>query len=390
MYTDITIALVVLDTGAPTATDSYIKTWLEALTYVTSVTYQDVNTVTQATLNGYNLVIASTSACGHADVVICKGLEVPLIFISHDAYDELSFGSGTAQDAAEDSIELTDVSHHITSGRDSTGTNMAVGNIQVVTNNMVLSYITGNSNDVTDIAEDIDTPASKAILYLDKTKLHVDGTRAIKRIAFLGFLENVDSTDTIHADGEILFDRTIQWVLEWRGLEWSTDAVAALRAGCPVEYLVYIDVVDSGGDYGNYMHDITNRVMGIGPIRRSSTIIEKNFKTYPNTVIVKNEDKYFTAEWYYGDRAGLANTIWKDRDAGEADPEDCKIKINMRLTLPDRTTETMPLYEGRITLVNYIQSKRESICEIVSRDDAFDDLDYEFDYADGKEYVGGA
>ena len=109
----IDIALVVVDSGNPDLGSVRWYNYLDGQDYINSITYEDINDVSQATLNTYDLVLSGGTQIS-ADFAKLKGLSVPAVFCNADFKDELKFGTGDTNDASETQIDISDNTHYIT------------------------------------------------------------------------------------------------------------------------------------------------------------------------------------------------------------------------------------------------------------------------------------
>lgn len=165
---------------------------------------------------------------------------------------------------------------------------------------------------------------------------------------------------------------------------WSSEAQAAILAGCPMKWTFHIDVEQNGtGLYGVNIVDITDYVLPPLPkIKRNTPIIEKNWKISPIVVKVRNDTAYFTPNLCGVSKTQVQN-IWKMRPSGEAKAEECKLYIKQVITLPNGSTETKTRFKGMIKELNPFFDEKNIVCEITVRDEFFDALDRIFEIGDG-------
>jgi len=165
---------------------------------------------------------------------------------------------------------------------------------------------------------------------------------------------------------------------------WSSEAQAAILAGCRVLFTYHIDIEQGGGVWGLNIIDVTDRVQedGMGRIKKTSSVIEKDWELTPTTVLCDNADAYFTPNMVLGSRDQLEN-IWQSRASGEADPRDCILVIKQVVWLTDGTTETKERFKGKIIELNPIIDEGRISMELVARIHLVDDLDSVFTTEDG-------
>jgi len=83
--TSLSIGLVVKDPASPTTEEAAYKTYLEARSFVDSVTYEDVDTVTEATLEGYDLVVIAKSCANAANIANFNNADVGMYVFDETA-----------------------------------------------------------------------------------------------------------------------------------------------------------------------------------------------------------------------------------------------------------------------------------------------------------------
>ena len=163
---------------------------------------------------------------------------------------------------------------------------------------------------------------------------------------------------------------------------WSGAAVTQIRKNTfKHEWLAYLDIMSSGGAYGSYVQDVTDRIVKIGKITRQTSIIEKDFKLGNTTVILNNHDGYLSPNRFLV-RTDIDN-IWQDRDTGEASPYDCKLRVDLKVWLDDGATETKVFFKGKINEVSHIHEGDLVAVEITGVGDQLDPLDQIFTHDDG-------
>ncbi len=195
---NIDVALVVNNPESPYTTAVWWKTWLEGREYVNSVTYEDIDTVTQEQLNAYDLV---WSCRVDLDMVKCKGLDVPVIFTANGNRQYLKFGMNMGYSASQTQINITSNSHYITEV-------FELGNLTVYISSGMGSIVSW-SQDVTPLAKLIDKPTNAMVLYLEKGDKHTDETICTERMVFCG----LDYATKLLENGDALFDRIVSWCM---------------------------------------------------------------------------------------------------------------------------------------------------------------------------------
>ena len=164
---------------------------------------------------------------------------------------------------------------------------------------------------------------------------------------------------------------------------WSADAQAELRKNTfRHEWQVFLDIETSGGAYGSYVYDVTDRVVKAGKIIRQTSIIEKDFKMGQTTWVFNNHDGYLSPNRFLV-RDDVDN-VWQYRDTGEASPYDCKMRVDLKLYLPDGATETKTFFQGKIKEISHIHEGDLLAVEITAVWDQLDPLDQVFTHEDGK------
>ena len=167
---------------------------------------------------------------------------------------------------------------------------------------------------------------------------------------------------------------------------WSSEAKALLEGGsAKVKWIAKLDIPRaSDGAYGIYQKDVTDFTLRIGNLKYFSSIVEKNWKLSPVILVVENTDAYFTPNYFGGARDQI-NNVWRFRDSGEADPEECKVILIEGVKLSDGTWEEITRFQGMVQKINLIDSRAGVFCEITAMDDSLDALNKTLDYSDGDE-----
>ena len=196
--TPIDIALVVSNAGSPYPWEISLKTWLEEKDYVSSVTYEDEDDVSQATLNTYDLVVlVANDAFGK-----CKGLSVPVFLnYSYNNYNTLKLGTGWSAATSQTHTNIVDITHYITAVFEE-------GALEILSSSTIYC-MSGNSQDVTSLSEHVSLSSYKQLLYLEKDGKHTDESIATERMVFFGPSDPTYLTE----NGTTLFDRCIWWLL---------------------------------------------------------------------------------------------------------------------------------------------------------------------------------
>ena len=163
---------------------------------------------------------------------------------------------------------------------------------------------------------------------------------------------------------------------------WSDAAKAVIQSNTfKHEWLAYLDIMSSGGSYGSYVQDVTDRVVKLGKITRQTSIIEKDLKLGDSTVILNNHDTYLSPNRFPSRNA--VDNIWRDRDSGEASPYDCKLRIDLKIWLTADSTETKTYFKGKIKEISQIEEGDLVAAEITAVWDQLDPLDKTSTHDDG-------
>jgi len=154
---------------------------------------------------------------------------------------------------------------------------------------------------------------------------------------------------------------------------WSTEAKAALKAGCRVKTSVYIDVeTGTTPAYGANIIDVTDYAVRIGAIVRSSSVVSKNWKVPPVVITVDNSSGYFMTNFVEladgGTAHGSVENVFTERPSGEANPEDCILTVELTVTLADGTEETREIHRGLIEKISFAITKGGITAELTSQD----------------------
>lgn len=165
---------------------------------------------------------------------------------------------------------------------------------------------------------------------------------------------------------------------------WSSEAKTKLQSRtCEVLWRTYIDVITSLGVYEVNEPEITDYVLKLPPIERSSSIIAKNWETHPITLPVNNQTSYFTPNIIQDSRTAKLDNIWqRGWVSGEADFRLCKVYIEQSVKI-STGWETKRRFQGMIIDLNFIIAKSGVVCEIIARSDVLDALSAVFTTGDG-------
>ncbi len=196
----IDIAIVVHDSSNPDSLSEYWYDYFDAKDYINNITYEDVNTVSQATLNTYDLVFAGGGATS-ADYVKLKGLVVPVVFCSYNLKDELKFGLGGTTDVNETQIDIFDNTHYITDS-------FAEETITIQTN-QALYNIWSPSQGVTKLANRYGVQVYAVLLVLEKGDLHIDETVCTERMVFWGVFD----ASALLKNGDTITEKIFEWCM---------------------------------------------------------------------------------------------------------------------------------------------------------------------------------
>lgn len=170
-------------------------------------------------------------------------------------------------------------------------------------------------------------------------------------------------------------------------MAWSSLAKSVMAGShFEHEWRTYIIVDGAGG----MTVELTDRTHKIGKIKRSTSIIERDWRLNEVGVVFENADNYLTPNrwgilrpahplWSPGHYAN----IWQERTQGEAVATDCHMRIDLSILLPDGTWETKTMFRGRITEVNQIYEDELIGAEITAVWDQIDALDTVFTHDDG-------
>lgn len=174
------------------------------------------------------------------------------------------------------------------------------------------------------------------------------------------------------------------------GMGWTSAVVLALASRkCASKWTVYIDVEQDGtGVYGVQVIDVSDYVLNVGKIERSTMACDRDWNVTPNVTTVDNGTAYFTRNLMVGHTAKIPN-IWSTRPSGEADARDCRLYIDLTLTPETGTAETKRMFEGKILSVNPMENGAEASCEIESRSFLLDPLDTVLKIGDGGNHAWG-
>lgn len=163
---------------------------------------------------------------------------------------------------------------------------------------------------------------------------------------------------------------------------WSgTAETAMLENTVHHEWRVYIVVAGTGGE----TVEITDRLHSIGRIARSTSILDKDWKFDETTITVLNHDAYMTPNRFLIS-SGMTN-IWQERTAGEAEPEDCMLQVDLSVLLPDGSWETKTMFEGKIREINDIHEGELLAVEITAIWSQLDPLDITLTHKDDGDSV---
>jgi len=153
---------------------------------------------------------------------------------------------------------------------------------------------------------------------------------------------------------------------------WSSDAKTSLEAGCRVKVSYFIDVeTGTTPAYGTNVVDITEYVEKCSPIRRSSSVVNRDWRLPPVVLTVDNSDGYFTQNFVYMadivTTHGTIDNVFRERPSGEAKPEECRVIIELTLTLADGSEETQIIHRGLIEGIKHKVGSKIT-AEITSQD----------------------
>lgn len=165
---------------------------------------------------------------------------------------------------------------------------------------------------------------------------------------------------------------------------WSSDAEETFRQRkITCAWLIYIDLIDSGGDYGNYIQDVSGRLISISPISRQTSCLKKSWEVVPVTIVLDNSDIYISPNIpdYYKQ---IENNIWMQGDLSEAAYRDCKIIIKQRLQLLSGKYETKTRYIGRIFDINFLIEENLNAIELICKEDYIEQMSIVYDYDEGR------
>ncbi len=253
--------------STPQSDEIAMKAWLEGRDYVNSVTYEDMDDVTQEQLNAYDLVANCRSSGSGGDHQKLKGLTVPVFFRNELLRDYLKFGTGNDYASAQTQINITSNSHYITQV-------FELGNLTIQSSDYLL-YITGWSQDVTPLAKVVGQPTQAMILYLDKDDLHIDETVCTERMVFFGTF-NIDS---MLENGATLFDRIITWLMHEDAVEQVATPEFAPDGGTYSEAQNVTITCATGGATIKYTTD------GSEPSQENGTEYSEPVSLTENTVL---------------------------------------------------------------------------------------------------------
>jgi len=145
------------------------------------------------------VISESVSSSNVADL---KGKAIGILTVEGANWDEFDLGTGgDSSDGGSADINIVDNSHYITSV-------FSTGTITVATASTNAGYISGWSNDVTNLAHYDGAATWSKLLVVEKGGTLVDATSAAERRVFFG----AKYFGNLNADGITLFNRALDWV----------------------------------------------------------------------------------------------------------------------------------------------------------------------------------